>query len=235
MPTAWHRRHADPTRKILQRETPAAVTAPANAWMRKIVLNLVAIALGLALCELVLIAAAGLFPGIAFRLQPPLTLLNVGGIEWVVPREIVPDPVLDFRLARHSPRVDKWGYRNPEVPETCAVLVIGDSMTFGLDVPSEKSWPRALSRLGGLCAYNAAVPGYGPVEYQVVLEETLRLRTEMTAFFARSSMAYVDALPALTAAFDGGVAVFNESDDIHPTEAGQAAIARALLPAVTGP
>ena len=43
-----------------------------------------------------------------------------------------------------------------------------------------------------------------------------------------------DALPALTAAFDDGVAVYNGSVGIHPTAAGRAAIARALLPAVRG-
>ena len=64
--------------------------------MRKNELDLVAIAFSLTLSELVPIAAAALFPGIAFGLQPPLTRINASAIEGVVPRGIVPDPVLNF-------------------------------------------------------------------------------------------------------------------------------------------
>lgn len=153
--------------------------ARAGVWLRGAALNLAAAAVGLLLSELVLAAAAALSPAVAYRLQPPEVRLSLDGNPMVVPREVVPDPVLGHRRSPHSGRFDAWGYRNPAVPDGAVVLALGDSMTIGHDVASEEAWPRVLARLGGFSTYNAGIGGYGPAEYQAVLEETLRLRPRL--------------------------------------------------------
>jgi hypothetical protein len=147
--------------------------------MRRIALDLAAIALGVVFCELILAVAAALSPMVAFRLQPPELRLKLDGGELVVPREVVPDPVLGHRRSQYTGRFDKWGYRNPAVPESCVLLALGDSMTLGHDVAAIEAWPHVLSRLGRFCVYNAGMGGYGPAEYQVVLGETLPLRPRL--------------------------------------------------------
>lgn len=150
-----------------------------RARVRRTALNLAAIALGLLLCELVLQGLVAFSPAIAFRLRPYEQRLIVDGMALTATREIVPDPVLGYRFSPYSGRFDRWGYRNPSVPVRCDVIALGDSMTFGHDVAANEAWPPVLSRLGHFCAYNAGVGGYGPAEYQVVLEETLRLRPKV--------------------------------------------------------
>lgn len=102
-----------------------------RARMRSVALNLAAIALGLVFCELVLSLAARLSPAVAYRLSPHYIMVRSHGVEVMVPREVVPDPVLGFRLSPYAPGHDHWGYRNTRVVERCDVLAIGDSMTYG--------------------------------------------------------------------------------------------------------
>jgi lysophospholipase L1-like esterase len=93
-----------------------------------------------------------------------------------VPRKVVLDPILGVRFSPYAPEIDDWGYRNARLPERCDILAIGDSMTYGDAAAAEDAWPQVLERLAGLKVYNAGIGGYAPVEYQVVLDETLRLQ-----------------------------------------------------------
>ncbi len=153
---------------------PPAAGTPATRT-RTIVFALISILFGLLCCEGMLRALVALSPAIAYRLRPFEVHLNVDGNEINATRELVPDPVLGYRFSPHSGRFDAWGYRNPQVPAQCDVLALGDSMTFGHDVASAESWPRVLAARGALCAYNAGVGGYGPLEYRRVLDDTLKL------------------------------------------------------------
>jgi lysophospholipase L1-like esterase len=89
----------------------------------------------------------------------------------------VRDAVLGRRLAPGAAGHDAWGFRNPEVPTRGDVVTIGDSQTYGVGVPRLEAWPAQLSQLTGRDVYNAALPGYSPIQYRELLRRyALRLR-----------------------------------------------------------
>ena len=77
----------------------------------------------------------------------------------------VSDPILNYRLPAGVNGHDANGLRNPEVPETVDILAVGDSMTYGEMAASTESWPAHLARITGKSVYNAALGGYGPLQY----------------------------------------------------------------------
>jgi hypothetical protein len=118
-------------------------------------------------CESLLSVAAYFFPFVKYHLSPP----------W--DRNVIPDPILGKRMSPYYPGHDRRGYRNTHIPETCELLAIGDSMTYGHAAPPEGSWPRQLERLSGKATYNASVGGYGPCEYEGVLDELLLMKPKI--------------------------------------------------------
>ena len=60
---------------------------------------------------------------------------------------------------------DKWGFRNPKVPETSDIVAVGDSHTYGNTARMIDSWPYVLGRLTGRQVYDMALGGYGPNQY----------------------------------------------------------------------
>jgi hypothetical protein len=60
---------------------------------------------------------------------------------------------------------DRWGFRNPKVPETADIVAVGDSHTYGNTARMVDSWPYVLSRLSGRQVYNMGLGGYGPNQY----------------------------------------------------------------------
>ena len=60
---------------------------------------------------------------------------------------------------------DKWGFRNPSVPETVDIVAVGDSHTYGNTAKMVESWPFVLGQLTGRSVYNMALGGYGPNQY----------------------------------------------------------------------
>jgi hypothetical protein len=115
-------------------------------------------------CEIVLKVATAISPRAAYLLTPPEKRWRIA------------DSRLGFRLSPFYPGNDWRGYRNPGIPDSVDVLAIGDSFTYGYGAEPEYSWPRQLEKLTGRTVYNAGVPGYGPCEYRLVLDELLRLR-----------------------------------------------------------
>ena len=109
------------------------------------------IGLGLLLCEL-----------ISRHVLNPSDFLSV---------EMVNDEVLGA-VPASSARAgfDKWGFRNPGVPETADIVAIGDSHTYGNTARMEDSWPYVLGRLTGRTVYNMGMGGYGPNQYLYLLE-----------------------------------------------------------------
>ena len=91
-------------------------------------------------------------------------------------RATVPDPVLGRRLSPYFPGHDRWGYRNIQVPSRAHVLAIGDSLTYGHGAVASETWPRQLEQLSGKTVYNAGVGGYGPCEYESILNDLLVLK-----------------------------------------------------------
>ena len=72
----------------------------------------------------------------------------------------------------HGLRIGKGGRRNQDAPQ---VLVIGDSFTFGYAVEYEESYPAILDDAvgDGWEVINAGQPGYGPIQYRMLLEDLL--------------------------------------------------------------
>lgn len=118
--------------------------------MKKILLNLVVLAvtagIGLLLCE----AGARLFLNSA-------DYLGVG---------LVHDDILGaVPSATAKAGFDAWGFRNRSVPESSDIVAVGDSHTFGNTARMEDSWPYVLGKLTGYSVYNMGMGGYGPNQY----------------------------------------------------------------------
>lgn len=75
---------------------------------------------------------------------------------------------------------DRWGFRNPKVPETADIVAVGDSHTYGNTARMVDSWPYVVSRLSGRQVYNMGLGGYGPNQYFYLSKtKALTLRPNM--------------------------------------------------------
>jgi len=92
-----------------------------------------------------------------------------------VNRPIIADGRLIYRGNPLRLDHDAWGYRNSGRPSSVDIVTLGDSMTYGPSDPGE-AWPQVLSRLTGRGVYNMALPGYGPAQSLLQLEEAFSLR-----------------------------------------------------------
>ena len=85
-------------------------------------------------------------------------------------REIAPGNEFDVAAAMDSRGLRDHPHAAPPSP---AVLVIGDSMTFGEGVPVDQTYSAVLERETGVRVYNAGVPGYGSRQMLVRLRRLL--------------------------------------------------------------
>jgi lysophospholipase L1-like esterase len=103
------------------------------------------------------------------------------GIKVIMDRKVL------FRIKPHSREdINGSGYRDREFrkekPAGRRVLALGDSITAGLNVKAEETFPKVLEKkLGeGYEVYNMGVHGYGPDQSYVQLkEEGMRLNPDM--------------------------------------------------------
>ncbi len=79
--------------------------------------------------------------------------------------DLVADQRLNHKIRPGSGGHDQWGFRNDSVPESTAVLAVGDSMTYGVSAPLDGAWPQQLATTLGRPVYNMALGGYGPLQY----------------------------------------------------------------------
>ena len=93
---------------------------------------------------------------------------------WDVAAVVIPDPSLVLRGNRLNLQHDAAGYRNPWRPTTADIVVLGDSHAYG---PSDRNlaWPRLLARETGRSVYNMSLPGYGPGQSLLQLDDALSL------------------------------------------------------------
>lgn len=81
-------------------------------------------------------------------------------------------------------RINRHGYRGADWPAPSAsdVLVIGDSLSFGLGVEEGEAFPARLRAAlpGAPAVLDASVPTYGPPEYLVTMEQELSARRPAT-------------------------------------------------------
>ena len=87
-----------------------------------------------------------------------------------------PDAVLGTRMAPNAPGHDARGFRNEAAPAQADLVAIGDSHTWGTNARIDEAWPQVLGRSLGRTAYNLALGGYGPIQYEALAEEALTLR-----------------------------------------------------------
>jgi hypothetical protein len=143
---------------------PATSQAKSRTALRTWTFRVFALLIGLLLCEGILSLTAALSPRVQYHLSPP----------WE--RVVVPDTLLGHRMSPYYPGNDESGFRNAAVPDSCGILAIGDSCTYGYAAAPSKSWPRQLETLCGQSAYNMSCGGYGPCEYSALLDRGLALK-----------------------------------------------------------
>jgi hypothetical protein len=134
---------------------------------RRWLFRLLAILLGLVLAELILDVGALISPRLHYYLSPP----------WK--RVVIADPVLGWRTSPFYPGNDRFGYRNPAVPEHCEILAVGASMTYGYAATADKAYPRQLERITGKSVYNMSCGGYSPCEFKVLAERGLKMTAKI--------------------------------------------------------
>lgn len=89
------------------------------------------------------------------------------------------DPILKYRIIPGSGGHDEWGFRNKSVPVKTAIVTIGDSQTYGYNATSSNSYPYQLAKQMNVGVYNLSLGGYGPVQYEHLLNEyALQLNPE---------------------------------------------------------
>jgi len=84
--------------------------------------------------------------------------------------EVVDHPFVGARIKPGTTGHDMLGYRNREVPDRADVVVLGDSMTYGVGAPRDSTWPDQFAALLRKTVYNMGLGGYGPLEYLYLAE-----------------------------------------------------------------
>jgi hypothetical protein len=87
-----------------------------------------------------------------------------------------PDPVIGSRGNPRYQDHDAAGYRNRDRPDRAAVVVLGDSHSYGVAVTRDEAWPRVLEASLGQRVYNMALPGHSPAQSLLALDEALSLK-----------------------------------------------------------
>jgi GDSL-like lipase/acylhydrolase family protein len=88
----------------------------------------------------------------------------------------VDDPNLLHRGNPRWPEHDGNGFRNDRIPDRSDVILIGDSQTYGVGVPSHSTWPVLLAAQTKRLTYNAGLGGWGLMQYGLITTELLPLR-----------------------------------------------------------
>jgi hypothetical protein len=160
-------------------EKTAAAAALAAPRLKTWAFRLIAVLFGIVMTEGVLSVAGWISPRVKYQLDPP----------WR--RSLEPDATLGYRMSPHFPGNDRLGFRNVEVPDRCEVLVVGASLTYGFAATREQSWPSHLARVTGKTVYNMSCGGYGPCEFDVLMERGMKFEphTVLVEIYPSNDMA----------------------------------------------
>jgi len=87
----------------------------------------------------------------------------------------ISDPTLGYRLSASFPGVDSKGFRsiNWRSGGSAKIAAIGDSHTFGYNVPASQSWPSVLARQGDFDVYNFGVGSFGVYTYYALARRAI--------------------------------------------------------------
>jgi hypothetical protein len=85
---------------------------------------------------------------------------------------------LGYVMDPNISEIDENGFRNKELTSV-DIVALGDSHTYGFNVSSDNSWPKLLGRKLKKNVYNFGVGGYGILQYQTLLSESIELNPEV--------------------------------------------------------
>lgn len=108
-----------------------------------------------------------------------LLLLTEGGLRLATDfpinpsSELVTDAELGYVLNPNLKDVDLNGFRNTESHAKPQFVAIGDAQTQGKNVAAAAAWPQWLSQQLNRPVSSMAVEGYGPANYQILLNKAL--------------------------------------------------------------
>ncbi len=147
--------------------------------------------------------------------------------------ELEPDPILGHARRPGRGGLDEWGFRNLERPERVDIVCVGDSQTYGDNIPYEDTWPQALSRCSGRSVYNLSVGGYGPLQHVVLTERGLELhpRVAVVGFYLGNDLSDAHRFAGLEhwADLRAPELVYSPPNDLGRREARSLNLAMALL------
>ncbi len=132
-----------------------ARTAPSQ-WKLRLTAVFVSLSLAVVLAEVVLRCVTHF---------PVNTLSNM-----------IPHSNLGYVLDPKLDDVDANGFRNANVVAQADIVAIGDSHTQGFNAPADAAWPQLLAEQRQQTVYNMGVGGYGPLQYDVLIADALKLK-----------------------------------------------------------
>ncbi len=103
-----------------------------------------------------------------------LTIRRVLAPPWDVDFPVISDPRLVFRGNPLNRQHDAAGYHNARRLTKADIAVLGDSVSYGMS-GWRMAWPHLLSLETGRSVYNMSLPGYGPGQSLLQLDEALSL------------------------------------------------------------
>lgn len=122
-----------------------------------------------------------------------LALRNTMNYPGPVAPRFAPHSELGFVLDPDSNEIDPNGFRNPSIPVQVDVVAIGDIQTAGMLLPAEQTWPAVFAKSTSQSVYNLAVPGYGPPQYQQLVQQALKLKPRQVIIGLNIGSDLVDA------------------------------------------
>lgn len=114
----------------------------------------------------------GVFRRIGGMVAPGVADPDGGRRYQAAPRTLA-DPELIVRGNPGHSGHDECGFRNSSVMERADVCVLGGALAYGAGVGAEQCWPALLGWMTSRKVYNAALPGWGPMQAAMVLERQL--------------------------------------------------------------
>ncbi|MBK8162986.1 MAG: hypothetical protein IPK65_07540 [Gammaproteobacteria bacterium] len=93
-------------------------------------------------------------------------------------QEMIRDDILVNRMPTDYPEIDGKGFRNgkSEVSGHVDIVTLGDSHTYGYNVPMSDNWPSQISRLTGQSVYNMGIGGYGILQYAYLVDRAMEFK-----------------------------------------------------------
>ena len=85
---------------------------------------------------------------------------------------------------------DERGFRNESAAGPIAIVVLGDSQTYGTGVRREEAWPKQLGKLDNEKVYNMACGGWGPTQSLLLFDDAIALKPKLIieAFYSGNDM-----------------------------------------------